>query len=507
MCNFCKDSDFAIRLQEKGATFAIEIKKTFYMNEILNIIEQIWDLLCEMSPYLLLGFLLAGLMHAFVPGSLYSRYLATGNFRSVLYAALFGIPLPLCSCGVIPTAMSLRREGASKGAAVSFLIATPQTGVDSIIATFSLMGLPFAIVRPIAALLTAIFGGHLVNVATRGEEAAVSGAAAVKAKKAEGCAEEHQHGHGDELHTHTCFLAKLHEALEYAFVEMMEDIGKWLVVGLIVAGLITILVPDSFFAIFQGNTLLSMLLVLCIAVPMYICATGSIPIAVALMMKGLTPGSALVLLMAGPACNLASILVINKVLGRRTLLTYLASIISGSIIFGVFIDQFMPAEWFVPTMMPAADCCHEHAASWWSIGSTILLLLLLLNALRNHFFGHSHCHCHDEGCQCHEAGCHCEDDDDDCCHDGECHCHEGECHCHEDHDESRHDAPQTITFTIKGMNCNHCRSNAQKVLESLPGVSRADVDLPTGRATIQGQATPEEVQQALASLGFEAQGI
>lgn len=456
------------------------------MDEILHVLEQIWGLLNEMSPYLLLGFLLAGLMHAFVPGSLYSRYLAKGNFRSVLYAALFGIPLPLCSCGVIPTAMSLRKEGASKGAAVSFLIATPQTGVDSIIATFSLMGLPFAIVRPIAALLTAVFGGQMVNAANRRE-------ADGKAKEqmiAEGSETEEVHNHhhacseGDscccgEKHGSNGFVAKMREALEYAFVEMMEDIGKWLVVGLVVAGLITILVPDSFFAIFQGNTWMSMLLVLCIAVPMYICATGSIPIAVALMMKGLTPGSALVLLMAGPACNVASILVINKVLGRRTLVTYLASIIAGSILFGVLIDQCLPAEWFIPTMMPGTDCCHEHGASWWSIGSTVLLLLLLLNALRNHFGGHSHCHCHEEG-QTHS-----------CCQDEELH-------------EHAHVADVQITsFVIRGMNCNHCRSNAIKVLEEIPGVSDVQVDLASGRASFAGDVSMDEARKALAALGFE----
>lgn len=478
------------------------------MDEFLHILEQIWDLMNEMSPYLLLGFLLAGLMHAFVPGSLYSRYLAKGNFRSVLYAALFGIPLPLCSCGVIPTAMSLRREGASKGAAVSFLIATPQTGVDSIIATFSLMGLPFAIVRPIAALLTAVFGGHMVNLATRGEDgnignAYVPGKSGISGESgpsevSDSSCEGHCHcgSHDHESHG---FWAKLKEALSYAFLEMMEDIGKWLVVGLVVAGLITILVPDSFFAVFQGNTFLSMLLVLCIAVPMYICATGSIPIAVALMMKGLTPGSALVLLMAGPACNMASILVINKVLGRRTLLTYLTSIITGSILFGVCIDQLLPADWFLPTMMPGTDCCHEHATSWWSVASTILLILLLLHALWNRLHGHSHCHCH-------EGGCHCEDGDDDCCHEDGCHCHEGECHCGGKHECGCHcndEAPaRQTTFVIKGMNCNHCRTNAQKALESLPGVHEADVDLASGRAVIEGEATMEEIQQVLATLGF-----
>ena len=133
------------------------------MNVLLNILKEVWVLTNEMSPYLLLGFLLAGLMHEFLPGTLYTNHLGKNNFRSVFLAALFGVPLPLCSCGVIPTAMGLRREGASKGATVSFLIATPQTGVDSIIATYSLMGLPFAIIRPIAAFVTAILGGTLVN--------------------------------------------------------------------------------------------------------------------------------------------------------------------------------------------------------------------------------------------------------------------------------------------------------------------------------------------------------
>ena len=265
--------------------------------------EQIIILINEMAPYLLFGFFIAGLMHAFIPSTIYSRYLAKGDFKSVVLATLFGIPLPLCSCGVIPTAMSLRREGASKGATTAFLIATPQTGVDSIIATYSLMGLPFAIIRPIAALVTALFGGELVNL-TEGKDAEGVGEMKDKSECANGdCI-------ASDAKSFT-FLGKLREALRYAFVDMMQDIGKWLVIGLVVAGLITIFVPDSAFEIFKDNTLASMILVLCIAVPMYLCATGSIPIAVALMMKGLTPGAGLVLLMAGPACNMASILVIN----------------------------------------------------------------------------------------------------------------------------------------------------------------------------------------------------
>ncbi|MBQ3805198.1 MAG: SO_0444 family Cu/Zn efflux transporter [Prevotella sp.] len=367
--------------------------------------EQIFDLVNEMSPYLLLGFLFAGILHVFVPGAVYSRYLSGHSFRSVLYATLLGVPLPLCSCGVIPTAMGLRKEGASKGATVSFLIATPETGVDSIAATYSLMGLPFAIVRPITACLTSLLAGTLINTFDKDTDD----------KKTDLTDDDthchHCHNHGEAKDTGT-LTGKIKEVLSYAFIEMMQDIGKWLVVGLVIAGLITVFVPDSFFEVFKGNTLLSMLLVLCIAIPMYICATGSIPIAVALIMKGLTPGAALVLLMAGPACNMASLLIINKTLGRKTLLLYLISIISGAIAAGCIIDS-MPAQWFMPTLMKSAAQCHEDAMPWFNIGCTILLILLLLNALYQHYAGsgHHHCHCHDENAggiseSTHECCCH-----------------------------------------------------------------------------------------------------
>ena len=345
--------------------------------------QEVFALINEMSPFLLLGFLLAGLMHAFIPGMVYSRYLSGHGFRSVLYGALFGIPLPLCSCGVIPTAMSLRKKGASKGATVSFLIATPETGVDSIIATYSLLGLPFALIRPIAACCNALMGGLMVNTFADEKE----GQEVTEEDTKSCCSHSHEKP--------TTFAGKIREALRFGFIEMMEDIGKWLVIGLIIAGLITVFVPDDFFTIFRGNTLMSMLLVLCIAIPMYICATGSIPIAVALMLKGLTPGAALVLLMAGPACNMASILVINKVLGKKTMIVYLLSIIIMAIGWGCFIDFCLPGEWF-QTALTSGACCEAEETSWFNLGSTIFLALLLLNALRRHLFHkHEHCCCHE----------------------------------------------------------------------------------------------------------------
>jgi len=427
--------------------------------------EEIFELINEMSPFLLLGFLLAGLMHAFVPNTLYTRFLSKNSISSVLYSVLFGVPLPLCSCGVIPTAMSLRREGASKGAVVSFLVSTPQTGVDSIIATYSLMGLPFAIVRPVVAFITAIFAGQAVNIFDKEE------------------AHEVKVNNSSHNHEHHSFLPKLKEALEYAFLDMMEDIGKWLVIGLVIAGLITVLVPDTFFEIFKDNTMLSILFVLLFSIPMYLCATGSIPIAVALMLKGLTPGAALVLLMAGPASNMASILVINKVLGKKTLIVYLSTIVFGAIIFALGIDNLLPREWFVPNIAAThGDCCNE-GSSWFSIGCTILMCILLLNAFINKFKGKSHCHCHEHGSDCG-------------CGDGHCSCGGEHCSCDDDDDEE-------LNFHIKGMNCNHCRTNAEKALLSVPGVENASVILEGGQAKVIGHDLDREaLSKALNDLGF-----
>lgn len=380
--------------------------------------QEILQLINGMSPYLLLGFLLAGLMHAFVPGKFYSKYLSRKSFRSVLNAALLGIPLPLCSCGVIPTAMSLRKEGASKGAVVSFLIATPQTGVDSIMATFSLMGWPFAVLRPIAALVTAVFGGAVVDkVDTQDGEpeqiadnAHVSGHSCcchseqprdtghccsghkkednccnsrpAQSHNGEGCCCGGGTGHVAANASGKGFGSRIATALTYAYVDMMADIGKWLIIGLLVAGLITVFVPTEFFTIFRGNTFASMLLVLCIAMPMYLCATGSIPIAVALMMKGLTPGAALVMLMAGPACNFASMLVIRKTLGIRILLVYMALIVLGAISFGCIIDwlQFSGHMDFMQHLT-VAESCHADSASLFEWICTASLALMLVNAL------------------------------------------------------------------------------------------------------------------------------
>lgn len=428
-------------------------------NKMLNILTEIWSLLCEMSPYLLLGFLLAGLMHEFIPSKVYTKYLGDRSLRSVVLSALFGVPLPLCSCGVIPTAMGIRREGASKGATISFLIATPQTGVDSIIATYSLMGLPFAVIRPIVALLTAIFGGVLCN--TFDERGA--------SDKEHGDGEHHysQQASCSSPIVHRSIFKRLWGALSYAFDEMMEDIGKWLAMGLIVAGIITAAVPDSWFTIFQDNTFYSILFVLVFSIPMYLCATGSIPIALALMLKGLTPGAALVLLMAGPASNAASILVVGKVLGKRSMLIYLASIITGAILFGFGIDYLLPREWFTTPVTQYA-ACHEEGISLFSYLCTALLLVLLFRALFPwHLFG-GHKHHHHHGIEETEV------------------------------------ASCIIYYNVEGMNCSHCAENVQRAISSVKGVEHVEVSLSERTATIVGSPNEPDILQAVESIGFRA---
>lgn len=428
------------------------------ISEVLSdYVQSFWHLLCEMAPYLLLGFFIAGLLQAFVPRSMFSRHLAGNDWRSVVKAALLGIPLPLCSCGVIPTTAALRREGASKGAATSFLIATPQTGVDSIMATYSVMGLAFAIIRPIAALVTSFFGGCLVNrIESSIPNAAFSTPnAAFSEPKATFSAPK------------ATFAQRMKSALEYGFVDMLQDVGKWLFIGLLLAALITVAVPTQFFEIFSGNTLVSMLLVLLVAIPMYLCATGSIPIAVSLMIKGLSPGTALVMLMAGPASNMASILVVRKIMGRRTLGIYLASIIAGSIICGLAMDYLMPREWFAITSMGAmtAGCCDAHGPSFIEIASGVVLLLLLANAYLFRRLHHHHNTC-----------------------------------------ETTADAnAPTYIIKVEGMNCNHCRANVENAIKSVAGVTKVEVSLEHGEALVWCECSAEEILKTVDASGYECE--
>ncbi len=404
----------------------------------MKFIYSLVNMLAEMAPYLLLGFLVAGVLYAFVPGGFYRNYLSRPGVWSVIKAALVGVPLPLCSCGVLPTAVSLRRNGASRGAATSFLIATPQTGIDSIAATYSLLGPAFAIIRPVAALVTAFIGGMLVNK----EDKACAIDSNMKVDTIDAPASD-------------SFIGKIRDALRYGFVDMIQNIGKWLIIGLVIAAAITVFIPDGFFTFFAGYPLLSMIAVVIVAVPMYVCSTGSIPIALSLMLKGLSPGAAFVLLMAGPAANFASIIIVGKSLGKRAAAIYLGTIIIGAIAIGMCIDYLTPRDWFTMPLVAGRSHCHLNVGLFPGICS-VLLIILLINALIRRYTTNK---------------------------------------------SNKMEKEQTVII-VKGMTCGHCKAMVEKNLSKLPGVVSVTVDLASGETQIQGNADHAAIREVIEDLGF-----
>jgi len=405
------------------------------------------SMLNGMSPYLILGFLIAGLLHAFVPSTIYSRYLSGTGFRSVATAALFGIPLPLCSCGVLPTAVALRRSGASRAASTSFLIATPQTGVDSIAATYSMMGLPFAILRPVAALVTSLLGGMAVGHWER-----------------KGTLDDVSDDANYEFNELPRGLwNKVVETFKYGFFDMMQSIGRWLLIGLVVATLITVLLPDDFFSTYARWPLLNMFIIVLVAVPMYVCATGSIPIAAALMLKGMTPGCALVLLMAGPAANLASMFVVNNAFGRKATVIYLLSIIGGAIGFGVLVDYWPGMRDLFVNALPlhVMNDGHGMGASWLNTLCSIALLAMIVIAMGAKYW--------------------------------------------KSYQINQHKTTIMKEFKVKGMMCAHCKANVEKGLAALPGVEKVTVDLAKGTALVEGSIPDQLIIDCIEDLGYQAE--
>lgn len=335
------------------------------MDVILGIIRESWLLLTRMSPYLLFGFAAAGLLHAFVDTRKITAHLGEHSLASVIKASIIGIPLPLCSCGVLPLAMSLRREGASKGAILSFLISTPTTGVDSIFATYSLLGWFFTAYRVLASFVTGVFSGILANIFLKDEVTVEA-----PPPKCKMCEMEGFHGHS--------FAERAKGAFEYAFVELMTDTGKWLVAGIVIGGVISYFVPESFIKTYMGSGLRSMLIMLLIGIPMYVCASGSIPIAAALMIKGLNPGAAFVFLLSGPATNAAGMAVIGGQLGKKVLTIYLFSIVVCSLALGALLNLIWGAAGMT-FMMPHAHG-GEGSGAWLGVVCSVVLLGFIGNA-------------------------------------------------------------------------------------------------------------------------------
>jgi len=313
---------------------------------ILGILTESWSLFEEAAPYLFLGFVVAGLLHALVPDEKILKYLgkSAGKFRSAFNASLIGIPLPLCSCGVVPTALSLKNRGATKGATLSFLISTPETGVDSIAITYALLDPIMTVFRPIASMTTALFTGIAENIigekrdSKRSLFSAENGAIALM--QAPTCSDSSCSCHSGTVPDEDASLfTKIKEALKYSFVELLGDISGWLMVGILIAGIISYAIPDEFVGNYLGGGVFSMILMLVIGIPLYICATASTPLAAALVSKGMSPGTAFVFLLAGPATNAATITMVTKFLGKRSAALYLTMIAVCSLAFGLLLDM------------------------------------------------------------------------------------------------------------------------------------------------------------------------
>jgi len=362
--------------------------------EITHFFEALWSLSISMAPYILFGLLFAGILHELVPESIVTKHLGKENITSVVKSTLFGIPLPVCSCGVIPLATSIKKSGASKGATLSFLISTPITGIDSILATYGIFGWIFTLYRAVTSMVIAMVAGILTNIFDKDTSTSLLDEQSqstvtvkenrpyfsVNAPKEESCGT----GEGNccssvnDEKKNFSFVA----ALKYAFVTLLGDIAKPLFWGLLLGALITVAIPENLAELLKNNIWLSYLIVIAIAVPMYVCATASLPIAAGLMLSGVSAGAAFVFLSAGPATNTVTIGVVKKMLGTKSLLIYLGSIIIGSILFGLGLDYIFESSNIDPASLIHME---EHVGIIATVSAVILWGLVLWFMVKPYF--------------------------------------------------------------------------------------------------------------------------
>lgn len=430
-----------------------------------------WDVLGKMSPYLLFGFFVAGALSVLISPRLIERHLGGRGLWPVLKAAAFGVPLPLCSCGVIPVSASLRRHGASKGATTAFLISTPQTGVDSIFVTFSLLGPVYAIFRPLVALVGGVLGGGLVNIIDPDKPGTAP--------------------HPEDCEDECCASGRsnwLVRMLRYGFVVLPRDIGKTLVAGLVIAALLSALIPENFFhdrlgGIMSGH-IVGMLIMMGLGIPVYVCATASVPVAAVLIAAGVSPGTALVFLMTGPATNAAALATIWKIMGRRTALCYLATVAAMALGSGLLLDHIFRAG-----QIEAAPAGVTMMSPWIRGASAVALLgvigFALLAPKRV---------AHDDLSEIDgDAG----DTGDDECPQGD----DKHGHTHSHTGEPGH----RISLAITGMTCTHCANSIHRALMETAGVRSAEVDLSAKRADIVGSGVDVAACiWAIEQLGYSA---
>ncbi len=380
------------------------------------------------APWLLLGLFIAGLINVYLPKNFLNKHLGEEGFLTTVKAALIGAPMPLCSCGVIPAALGLRRAGASKSATTAFLVSTPETGVDSITVSYVLLGPFMAIIRPIAAISSAIVAGVLVgsekkptevtaeSLPEKNTQAVTSACCSTKAKveavktsccstKTEAavksccaktpepvkksCCAKTDANTANAGTTNQSHWAKFSQAVAYSSTSLLADTAKWLLIGLFFAALVQTYVPENFF-LQWGNGILAMVVVILVSIPMYICATASTPIAAGLLLSGVSPGAVLVFMLAGPATNVATLGIVAKELGRRAIVAYLVGVIGVAVLFGLLTDYLV--EHYGIVVAPMLGEHHEILPQWFMYMTSFVLAGLLLRLVWKHFSQPKHVH-------------------------------------------------------------------------------------------------------------------
>ena len=334
----------------------------------------ILDIALSAAPWLLVGLAMAGLIKGVISEAQLTRWVGGRGLGSVARAAVIGAPLPLCSCGAIPTALALHRGGADRGPTTAFLIGTPGIGIDSLSITYALLGPFMAVARGVSAVLTAIVTGLLVG-RTRGADAPASAPASrCEGGCSSGCAEQ-----GSSSRAPAALGSRLANGLRYAFTDILDDISPWLLAGLLVAGALIALVPPQQLAEL-GSGVGAMLLMAVIGIPMYLCATAATPIAAGLLLAGVSPGTVLVFLIAAPVTSLATLGVFRRELGSRALLAYLTGIMISAVALGLGVDTL--AGWWQLDISRQVEQVQELLPAWLEALALIMLIVLAVRPLR-----------------------------------------------------------------------------------------------------------------------------
>jgi len=415
------------------------------MSILIGILKEIWTLLGEMAPYLLFGFLIAGVLNTVIPKNKIYKHFSGRSFWSNVKASLFGVPLPLCSCGVIPVAAYLRKEGAGKGATISFLSSTPTTGVDSIFATYSLLGPIYAIIRPVAAFFAGILGGTMTNIFDKTQDDTTFLQNGFFCNL---CSETEPHSHK--------FHEKVKAVLRYGFFDLIEDVAKWILLGIVIGAIISFLVPDTFVVRYLGNPLFAYPIMLLISIPMYVCATGSIPIAASLILKGMTPGAGLIFLIAGPATNAATISFVGGKLGKKSLFAYLVSIIVTGLLFGFLFDHIWNLSGKDIGIFTGGM---KMLPIWIKTGSAILLIILIIRAILLKIFMNKKINIQDENME--------------------------------------------NIYKVPDMSCKHCVMSIENEIKKVSGVEKIDISLSDKLVKVIGEYKRDAVIIAINKAGYK----